>query len=382
MQQPPLTEDLFKQAGALGVYSYYFQTSRDDFNQVLLHSPLKSPHKMSTNFSRPGTPTPSKISSKVKIPPTPVAVKQSSISSSSSVGRYISPVEIFNACLSNVGARDKIAKVLIYVLQIIGFHGKKIPELASKEFKFPSLLRLLLHPRLLTVFLTKQVLDRSGDAITAMNNYRQFLWTGGLPFSAYRFYKLVQASALTLLSGKGDPNDKLRRALNLWLNWKTMSQLASLYYSFTNDIYFLYKLGVIHHDEWPRFRHFCGSNTDKAWFATIITGLHNNYVEYKRLSREIETASIEYSVKSRAKELKGSESASNQEEYRQKITKLSEARYLVKLDLIRLVCDLIYDAVFVFNKPMYRPLHLLIGIISGSTGLYKICLQERKKLLQ
>ncbi len=409
----PLVDDPFKDAGVFGIYSPYYESSKQDFNRLRRSSPLKSPEPANRVplLPRPSTPTPLRVgidridankSEKMtnsgsltskkntnsdKAIPISASLGNSHVSTMPHV--YKDWLEILRMCLHDLTGRDKAAKMLVYLLRLILSEGPKKTIYSSKNgvqiatfAKSP-----IVFVRQIALIAYSELFSRSGGSISGLNIYRQLLRAGSAPVHVIKLIRLIRRSVFLIVNRKCPPRRKIDEISRLWVNWSTITSICSLYYAWFDESLLLFNLGIIHKTELRRYHRFSSRHELLSWFATILVGLRNDYAKYGELNNRETSARIDFEVKVRAKKLlsrtNGVEFESS-EVYSQKfINAMQEVAYekrILKLDMARLSCDLVYDSVFVFNQPMYKPLHLLFGLLSGSLGFYKVWLQKGREI--
>jgi len=409
----PLGDDPYKDAGVLGVYSSYYESSKEDFNRLRRSSPLKSPKPSDGlhTLYRASTPTPQRFRTdllggsthgeRVKEGSSPLKnytspAKSSSIStnpghSHTFTSSYVHNdwLEILRRCLNDLTGRDKAAKMLIYLLRLVlseaprgAVYSSKADISATSYAKAP-----IVFVRRVALLAFSQLFSRSNGSISGLIMYRQLLRAGSAPVQVIKLFRLLQKSLTLLIRHKNAARENLAEVSRLWLNWSTITSLCSLYYAWFDESLLLFNIGVIHSSELKAYHRLSSRHKFLAWYAKILLGLRNSYAKYNELNNRETSARIDFEVKERAKKLLSRTNGfqfESQEVYSQRfLDVMREVKYqkrALKLDMARLSCDLVYDSVLVFNQPLYKPLHLAFGLASGSLGFYKVWLEKGREM--
>ncbi|VEU22360.1 DEKNAAC103349 [Brettanomyces naardenensis] len=399
----PSTQDLFKQAGALGVYSYYYQTNRDDFNKVRLRSPIRptmSETIVISETSRSSTPIRS-----LQLPsPSPnggakPAGRTDNIEkplrgslTSLNIPPKVSNIDLLKQCLATITGKDKSAKIVVYLLRLLLCESRRISSLESLRnvrvdsidfttTKASLLTQLISNPRILLILLLQQFVLRSQGSVQSIGLYRQILRCFGVPFHIVKVGRLMEKSLDIIRDDKSGGALRLRRVTDLWFNWEVATSLSSFYYAWFDESLLLYKLGILQKNELTKYHALCSRHELIAWLATIIVGLRNDYVKYQELVAEENSCRINYQVKERARKMvRGGRADRSQyvEAYQAEIEEIVKKKKIIQLNLAALTCDLAYDSVLVFNKKMYEPLHISFGLASGVLGFWKVWKQQQQ----
>ncbi|QPG74747.1 hypothetical protein FOA43_002080 [Brettanomyces nanus] len=348
----PDIDDLFKEAGALGVYSYYYQANRDNFHEIRLRSPIKSPGRLTPTPVRstgPRTPV---------VQQAPVALASAPLASSPPPPLpQVAPIDHLNHCLNTIVGKDKSSKIIIYLLRLL----TSLPT----SFSSPLLRQLFL---------------RSQGIIKGLGLYRQILRSLGVPFHLVRLTRMIRSSAIIVNNSKLGTPIRTKQLLNYWFNWDVITYLSSFYYAWADESLLLYNLGVLQNHELSHYHKLCSKHELLAWFAITVVGLRNDFAKYDDLLNRENAIKINFQVKERAHRLLSLSSGSPSTitkfatAYSSQLAEISKEKRILMVDIVRLSSDLIYDSVYVFHRPMYQPLHLSLGLASGILGFYKLWL--------
>lgn len=401
-----MSEDLFREAGALGVYSLYYQSNRDDFKRVKQRSPMRSPHRRTfraynsdyetnsnlTTSTRSETP----LSAAIPPPETPTPAPQAPQAKVVISGMKYLPdhLEVLEKVVRSLPGKDKLAKILYYVLRllIVGslrvrstekYADSHLEEIDFTRSKNNVISRLVSNPRLLQIFLLQQVQDRSRPSVAALGLFRQMIRFGTLPFMVRKFGLSLRQSICIAFNDKLSQQQKLQSLYDYWYNWKMFSQCVGLYYTIWDQMGMLFKLNVLQRDEMPKIYSICDRESFNGWYYTILIGLKDNYVKYRDTSAQINATKVNFRVKERASVLVAGTTQPSEaaDAYREELEALYKTKRTAVIDILRLLCDLVYDTPFVFHKKFPEPLLLSFGIGSGLLGFYNVYNAEYDRMV-
>lgn len=278
-----------------------------------------------------------------------------------------------------------------YILPIISRFLIKSSTLISKS----KLQRCLL---LLLAFLVNKL----SDLMNGLSIYRHLLRAGTIPFRIWKFSNHIRYTLNILLDrSKFDSMAiKLEKILKYWTSKDLISQIANFWYAISDEILLIFRFKLLLEGKHG------GNKFSKAlftwaedhelysWMATILLGLNNDWNKLLLLKDKESKIILNQKVRARTKRIVGDFKRKNgvlqsldlEDDYELNsiyLKKLEETRKDIKtveINSIRLLCDLIFDAKYIFHLNMNKIFHVSLGVSSGCLGLYNVWRQQRERL--
>lgn len=295
---------------------------------------------------------------------------------------------------------------ITYMLPLIAKLLSKSSTLLSKS-KIQKMILLVL------AFFTKKL----SGLLEGLNIYRHLLRAGTIPFRVWKFTNHIRYSLNILLdkSKLDGPAFRLEKVVQYWTTKDMISQIANFWYAISDEILLIYRFKILLH----------GPNNGKysnalfawaedhelySWMATILLGLNNDWNKWLVLKSKESRIILNEKVKARTKrivgnlKLKSSNTSGNNNRisspdientdydedddnefdslYHNQLMKIHHEMRTVYINSIRLSCDMIFDAKYIFHWDMYPPLHLSLAFTSGCLGLVNVWRSQRDRLLK
>lgn len=67
--------------------------------------------------------------------------------------------------------------------------------------------------------------------------------------------------------------------------------------------------------------------------------------------------------------------------YFSRLAKINHDKTTILINSVRLTCDLLFDAKYIMHWNMYRPLHVALGLASGTLGFVNCWRGQRERLV-
>lgn len=387
----------------------------------------------------------------------------------------VSPFEVFNACVSDLTGKDKIAKTVQYALRLLvaihdthGLGNRKVAERFLFKEKVQPIIDdvqvgirtgsdsidrgqvqphvaykvetspILLLGRLLPVFtkilgkyacllsvdgihksallLLAYVTKKLSSLLDGLNIYRHLLRAGTIPFRVWKFTNHIKYSLRVLLDSQSMDGHAVRieKVIKYWTSKDMISQMVNFWYAISDELLLLFRFKILLEGKGK------GSAFSNAlftwaedhelysWMGSILLGLNNDWGKWMALKEKESRIILNRKVKARTRRIvedikRQSQDSGNmetsklitpevddeddekimQDHHDRYVDELAEVRdqlYTVKINAIRLSCDMIFDAKYILHWNMYKPLHVTLGLLSGSLGLYNTYRAKRAAL--
>ncbi|KAI0461798.1 hypothetical protein LJB42_004872 [Komagataella kurtzmanii] len=341
----------------------------------------------------------------------------------------VSAFTLLAAILEQLGGKDRLGKVIQYGLRILLIYSKRSSTFLSTVYevsdaslnksggRFSLLVSLLRRPELLLYWFLKQFEKKATGLSSGLSMYRQMLRAGKTPFRLVNLgYKINDTFQVFKKKGVDDGIVYFRKN---WVNEKTVTELAQLYYSWFDESLLCFKLKMI--DD-PKYRGIATRQERLAWLSTILLTLKKNIFKYQANKRKEQHIRINQQVKYRAKALLSNisdqhqqnrssprsisnyspriqaypsrmaspspsmkmaltNSVSLQDTMDAELEALANEQYYVMLDILKGFCDLSFDMVNIFSIQIPEVLHLLFGFGAGSLALTGVVSKTRQELI-
>ncbi|ANZ73934.1 BA75_00189T0 [Komagataella pastoris] len=354
-----------------------------------------------------------------------VADKQAA---STTTSPRVSAFTLLAAILEQLGGKDRLGKVIQYGLRILLIYSKRSSTFLSTVYevsdaslnksggRFSLLVSLLRRPELLLYWFLKQFEKKATGLSSGLSMYRQMLRAGKTPFRLVNLgYKINDTFQVFKKKGVDDGIVYFRKN---WVNEKTVTELAQLYYSWFDESLLCFKLKMI--DD-PTYRGIATRQERLAWLSTILLTLKKNIFKYQANKRKEQHIRINQQVKYRAKALLSNisdqhqnrssprsisnyspriqaypsrmaspspsmkmaltNSVSLQDTMDAELEALANEQYYIMLDILKGFCDLSFDMVNIFSIQIPEVLHLLFGFGAGSLALTGVVSKTRQELM-
>lgn len=305
---------------------------------------------------------------------------------------------------------DSDANVIInnasvtYVLPLIAKFFVKTSNLLSKS-RIQKLILLML------AFFTKKL----SGLLEGLNIYRHLLRAGTIPFRVWKFTNHIRYSLNLLLdkSKLDGPAVRLEKVVQYWTTRDMISQIANFWYAISDEILLIYRFKILLNGSagGGKFSHslFAWAEDHElySWMATILLGLNNDWNKWLVLKDRESRIILNEKVRARTKKIVGDlkiktlnnnrisspdiETTYFDEDedkneinvlYNNKLMNVHHEMRTVYINSIRLSCDMIFDAKYIFHWNMYPALHLSLGFASGCLGLVNVWRSQRDRLLK
>lgn len=310
----------------------------------------------------------------------------------------IAKFDVFKNVLGKLGGKDRIAKILQYVLNLLKYYLTNTRRFLI-DTKFEN---LSLDPRLhyknplkyfkLLIFLNSTMLERKIFDITKnISIFRQMLRFGGTPYRIrqflIKFNKFIKSGPTNLIN-----------IYKFWINEDSLGDFIDLYYGICDEIILLYKLNVFTN---PNFKTFIGKHEAYSWYMDILLGLKKNYNKLQENRNKQLQLNIQNQVKQKASLLSkrlmdsiGNNSPMKSQilrefntkspilsnQYDLEIEALKHEERIIMTDLVRLSFDFVCDSIDIFKLELNPSVYLICGAISGSFGLSKVWMMSKREL--
>lgn len=260
------------------------------------------------------------------------------------------------------------------------------------------------------------LVDKLSDLMAGLSVYRHLLRAGTIPFRVWKFSNHIRYSLQILLdqSKLDGPATRIQRVLNYWTTKDMISQMANFWYAVTDEILLIFRFNLLLNGSkgggklTSALYSWAEDHELYSWMATILLGLHNDWNTWVLLKDEQSRIILNQKVRARTRRivsnLKRNKSMAHSGEFENEddvnteeeetadgvfapssiyVDQLEENRKnltIVQIDAVRLFCDLVFDAQYIFQWNMYKPFHVSLGLLSGSLGFYKVWRQQKERL--
>lgn len=279
----------------------------------------------------------------------------------------------------------------------------KIGYILNKLSKNTNLLSAAKLNRLFLIILAFITKKLSG-LLNGLNIYRHVLRAGTLPFRFWKFSNHIKFSIKTLTDCKTieSPAVRLEKVLSYWSTKDMISQMANFWYALSDEILLLFRFNILlKGNKGNRFTNalflWAEDHELYSWMATIILGLYNDWNKFLLYKDKESKIILTQKVKSRTRKIVTDLHRKNcakrgdtpdfqvaeQEDnlqYTKELEEINTELTRIKINFIRLSCDLVFDAKYILGFNMYRPLHVSLGLVSGVLGLCNVWRQQRDRL--
>ena len=319
----------------------------------------------------------------------------------------VESMEILQYLMNSLSGKDKTAKVIRYILQLLRMFTTKFVarnrrkfgslETLSKGYNFQVLKQILIQPRLLS-FLVFRSIDRKLEyVISQLGTYRYILRFGSSPFLLYDLIKKMK-SVLSLSRKKGISPQ--RSLCTVFGNESSVRELVNFYYTICDELVVLHKLKLWKNDA---LYNTIERHEALTWQFDIVFSFKDLWVKMEELQRKEFEYSIELQVKERAATLYGDsfrdmhrspirkqlmhDLHNEKEEYgtssvnlRKKLEAIRLDKKLLYLDLVKLSFDACANSIDVFHFDTPAIVYPVLSLGSGIAGLIKLWKQAEQDI--
>ena len=273
------------------------------------------------------------------------------------------------------------------------------------------------------VIIIAYITNKLSSLLQGLNIYRHLLRAGTIPFRIWKFSNHIKWSLKILLdrTSLDGPAVKMETVIKYWTSKDLISQMINFWYAISDEILLLYRFKFLLNGNSNGKDSFSNSLFQFAedhelysWMGSILLGLNNDWNKWILLKDKESKIILNKKVKARTRrivsdikknnsneittttkrnespdfdkydnedtEIVGEEEMYYDEMYYDELSEIKRDKTTVKINAIRLTCDMIFDAKYIFHWNMYKPLHVVLGLTSGSLGLYNVWRQKRYEL--
>lgn len=273
------------------------------------------------------------------------------------------------------------------------------------------------------VIIIAYITNKLSSLLQGLNIYRHLLRAGTIPFRIWKFSNHIKWSLKILLdrTSLDGPAVKMETVIKYWTSKDLISQMINFWYAISDEILLLYRFKFLLNGNSNGKDSFSNSLFQFAedhelysWMGSILLGLNNDWNKWILLKDKESKIILNKKVKARTRrivsdikknnsneittttkrnespdfdkydnedtEIAGEEEMYYDEMYYDELSEVKRDKTTVKINAIRLTCDMIFDAKYIFHWNMYKPLHVVLGLTSGSLGLYNVWRQKRYEL--
>ncbi|GMM45012.1 Pex25 protein [Pichia kluyveri] len=273
------------------------------------------------------------------------------------------------------------------------------------------------------VIMVAYITNKLSSLLQGLNIYRHLLRAGTIPFRIWKFSNHIKWSLKILLDRTSidGPAVKMETVIKYWTSKDLISQMINFWYAISDEILLLYRFKFLLNGNSNGKDSFSNSLFQFAedhelysWMGSILLGLNNDWNKWILLKDKESRIILNKKVKARTRrivsdikknnsneittttkrnespdfdkydnedtEIAGEEEMYYDEMYYDELSEVKRDKTTVKINAIRLTCDMIFDAKYIFHWNMYKPLHVVLGLTSGSLGLYNVWRQKRYEL--
>lgn len=319
----------------------------------------------------------------------------------------IDNMEILQYLINSLSGKDKIAKVLKYILQIIKLFITKF--IKTKKFKnneqiklFPlynlqNLKNLLSQPNLLICLFLSKTNQKLSYVIDQLGTYRYILRFGNSPFLIYNMLK----NCSKLWNYNKDSNLSLQQTfINDFCNETTFRDLINLYYTICDELVLLHKFKIWSN---PKLYDTIIKHECWTWQTDILFSVKDLLIKLSNLQNKELEYTIQLQVKQRASQLYTNKNNSMVSPIRKqllhdlknfndtdneniiinrKLKQIKQEIRFVYLDLIKLSFDGCANSLDIFNINTPPLVYPVLSLGSGITSLIKMWKQARIDIIK
>jgi hypothetical protein len=289
-----------------------------------------------------------------------------------------------------------------------------LPLISRLLFKSSSILSNFKLQKLLLILLAF-ITNKLSGLLNGLNIYRHLLRAGTIPFRVWKFSHHIRHSLKILLdrSKLDGAAVRLEKVLQYWTTKDMISQIANFWYAISDEILLIFRFNILNNEAKNGSRLsnalflWAENNELYAWMATILLGLSNDWNKWLTLKDKESRIILNQKVKARTKRIVGDLKRQNQNRisspdivdnientdydedieefdtlYKNQLDIIHNDMNTIYINSIRLSCDLVFDAKYIFHWNMYTPLHVSLGFASGCLGLVNVWRSQHDRLLK
>ncbi|KAG0671207.1 hypothetical protein C6P45_000970 [Maudiozyma exigua] len=318
----------------------------------------------------------------------------------------IDNMEILHYLINSLSGKDKIAKILKYILQIVKMFITKFLKqrkfINSGQIRLTSLYNLqnlknlLLQPNLFISLVFLKINQKLSYVIEQLGTYRYILRFGNSPFLIYNMMKNCSK-----LWNYKDKNLSLQQTFfNHFCNETTFRELINLYYTICDELVLLHKFKIWSN---PSFYDTIMKHECWTWQTDILLNVKDSLIKLSDLQNKELEYTIQLQVKRRATQLYVNKDQSLVSPIRKQLLhdlrnfnetdneniiinrKLKEIKQEIRFvyfDLIKLSFDGCANSLDIFNIKAPPLVYPLLSLGSGITSLIKMWKQARIDIIK
>ncbi|ODV63954.1 uncharacterized protein ASCRUDRAFT_100646 [Ascoidea rubescens DSM 1968] len=308
---------------------------------------------------------------------------------------------IILAMLDQVSGKNHIAKVIQFTIRLLLMYSDHIiKKYSNNNIKLKN--SLFLRTNLL---LSTQIFYRLKDAPPFISLYRQFLRVGKTPFRFLDFYNYFSSNTLKNPNAKNINNNNFP---NFLFSDKFLSLSIGTYYGIFDEISLFFKLGILKD---KKLKKRVSYHESFSWYLDILFTLKNQLRDYSILQNKKQHLSIEKKIKLRtlyhSRDLVSSTSISsnltnsfsfsspslhnnrnprrstsidNLKHIDEKLVQLDYEIKMMKLSLLKTLCDFYFDSVDLFNLKFNPFFYTISGFGAGFLSALKVYIETKRDL--
>ncbi|KAH3902258.1 uncharacterized protein SCODWIG_02043 [Saccharomycodes ludwigii] len=314
----------------------------------------------------------------------------------------IRKLDILQKIFKSLAGKDKIAKILKYLIDILRFiliktkrscninvNNTPNTDIGNNTFflyvaKFPIINKFISKNRhLLNLPNSSKLITNLQWMANNLGTFRQILRFGSSPFTLFK------------IINKFGFNGSCKKPIKLYeLKQEDLADFIDLYYSIMDELLLLNKLRLWDNKKNPAFYKFVSKNEAISWYYDIILSLFNNLDKYSMLKERKLELQIKIDVKLKTinnlilpspikQQILNEISSSTSGKCSDLTSELDEINYQLKLckcDLIRLSFDFMADTTDVFDWKVPMGTYAILSLCSGVSGFIKLWLSNKHDL--
>lgn len=276
-----------------------------------------------------------------------------------------------------------------------------LPIISKSIIKLSSGLNTTKLERYLLILLAFLV-SKLADLMAGLGIYRHLLRAGTIPFRIWKFTNHITHSIRLLMDRSQVENSSIRikKVLDYWTSSDMISQIASFWYALSDEILLIFRFKLLLDGDKGgsalsnALYKWAEDHELYSWMATILVGLNKDWNRWLLLKDEESRVILNQKVRARTRRIVGDLIRKNRVSsplldtddelegtiYNDKIEETRKEIKTIQINLVRLLCDLIFDAKYIFHWDMYKPFHVSLGVMSGCLGFYNVWRQQKERL--
>ncbi|SMN19573.1 similar to Saccharomyces cerevisiae YOR193W PEX27 Peripheral peroxisomal membrane protein involved in controlling peroxisome size and number [Maudiozyma saulgeensis] len=315
-------------------------------------------------------------------------------------------MEILQYLINSLGGKDKLAKILKYILQIINLFISNVlknykrknlntNDLIIRYSFLKNLKNILLKPNFFVYILSSKINKNLGYVIDQLGTYRYILRFGNSPFLIYKMIEKIKKIWCY--------DNKLitfqENLINLFGNENAFRDILNLYYTICDELVLLYKFKLWSN---PILFETISRHESWTWQADIIFSLKDLFIKLTDLQDKELEYTIQLQVKERATQLytnnnnhlspvrqkllhdlKNLNDCDNENLIiKRKLNQIKLDKRLVHLDILKLSFDASANSIDLFNVKTPPIVYPLLSLGSGITSFIKMWKQAKNDIIK